>query len=118
MGHAYFDYLTGEYPRGASHGMLLVQQHGPGRGLPWAPEGARKMLKRAGRRAGLGLIKPHMFRHTWASSVLEAAEGNLAIVRDAGGWASTEVVDEIYTHVDVNDPVFHDALLTTWGELR
>lgn len=118
MVHAYFDYLTQEYPRGAAHGMLLVQQHGPGRGLPWAPEGARKMLKRAGRRAGLGLIKPHMFRHTWASAVLEAADGNLAIVRDAGGWASTEVVDEIYAHVDVNDPVFHDALLTTWGELR
>ncbi|WP_338933172.1 tyrosine-type recombinase/integrase [Streptomyces netropsis] len=118
MVHAYFDYLTLEYPRGASHGMLLVQQHGPGRGLPWAPEGARKMLKRAGRRAGLGLIKPHMFRHTWASAVLEAADGNLAIVRDAGGWASTEVVDEIYAHVDVNDPVFQNALLTTWGELR
>jgi integrase len=118
MVHAYFDYLTLEYPRGAGHGMLLVQQHGVGRGLPWAPEGARKMLKRAGRRAGLGLIKPHMFRHTWASAVLDAADGNLAIVRDAGGWASTEVVDEIYAHVDVNDPVFHDALLATWGELR
>ncbi|MEV8341531.1 hypothetical protein [Streptomyces niveus] len=47
MVHAYFDYLTQEYPRGAAHGMLLVQQHGPGRGLPRAPEGARKMLKRA-----------------------------------------------------------------------
>ncbi|MFJ9900852.1 hypothetical protein ACIQPR_46795 [Streptomyces sp. NPDC091280] len=58
MIHAYFDYLTGEYPRGASHGMLLVQQHGPDRGLPWAPEGVRKMIARAAARAGLGKLRP------------------------------------------------------------
>ena len=29
MVHAYFEYMTGEYPRGARHGMLLVQRHGP-----------------------------------------------------------------------------------------
>ncbi|MEV6756758.1 hypothetical protein [Streptomyces sp. NPDC051214] len=57
MIHAYFDYMTTEYPRGAAHGILLVQQHGHNRGLPWAPEGARKMLQRAGARAGLGLIR-------------------------------------------------------------
>ncbi|MEV5985099.1 tyrosine-type recombinase/integrase [Streptomyces sp. NPDC052051] len=118
MIHAYFDYMTGEYPRGAAHGMFLVQQHGPDRGLPWAPEGARKMLKRAGYRAGLGLIRPHMFRHTWANAVLDAADGNLVIVRDAGGWASTDVVDEIYAHIDVNDPAFNAALLATWGEMQ
>ncbi|WP_249400159.1 tyrosine-type recombinase/integrase [Streptomyces argyrophylli] len=118
MIHAYFDYMTTEYPRGTAHGMLLVQQHGPGRGMPWAPEGARKMLKRAGRRAGLGLIRPHMFRHTWANAVLDAANGNLVIVRDAGGWASTETVEEIYAHVDVNDPAFSAALMATWGEMR
>lgn len=38
------------------------------------------------------------------------------MTRDAGGWASTQVVDEIYAHVDVNDPVFNAALLKTWGE--
>jgi len=118
MVHAYFDYMMGEYPRDAAHGMLLVQQHGPAKSLPWAPEGARKMLKRTGHRAGLGLVRPHMFRHTWATAVLDAANGNLAIVRDAGGWASTEVVDEIYAHVDVNDPAFSAALLATWGEMR
>ncbi|WP_327364973.1 tyrosine-type recombinase/integrase [Streptomyces sp. NBC_01296] len=118
MIHTYFNYMTSEYPRSAGHGMLLVQQHGPDRSLPWAPEGARRMLKRAGFRAGLGLIRPHMFRHTWATTVLEAAQGNLVIVRDAGGWASTAVVDEIYAHVDVNDEVFNAALLTTWGEMR
>lgn len=116
MIHAYFDYLTSEYPRGAEHGMLLVQQHGPGRGLPWAPEGARKMLKRAGARAGLGLIRPHMFRHSWASAVLEAAQGDLTILRDAGGWASVAVPEEIYAHIDINDSVFSAALHTVWGE--
>lgn len=85
MIHAYFDYMMGENPRGAAHGMLLVQQHGPAMGLPLAPEGARKMLRRAGFRADLGLVRPHMFRHTWATAVLEAADGNLVIVRDVGG---------------------------------
>jgi hypothetical protein len=27
MVHAYFEYLTSDYPRGAGHGMLLVQLH-------------------------------------------------------------------------------------------
>ncbi|MGH3783369.1 MAG: tyrosine-type recombinase/integrase, partial [Pseudonocardiaceae bacterium] len=28
MTHTYFEYMTGEYPRGAEHGMLLVGLHG------------------------------------------------------------------------------------------
>src|ERR1035437_4226875 len=58
-------YLTTEYPRDqARHGMLLVQLHGARAGEPWAPAGARRMLARAGERAGLGRIRPHAFRHT------------------------------------------------------
>jgi hypothetical protein len=73
MIHAYFEYMTsGEYPRGAGHGMLLVQLHGPDAGQPWAPVGARRMLARAGKRAGLGVIKPHAFRHSFTSGVLKA----------------------------------------------
>ncbi|GAA2217912.1 tyrosine-type recombinase/integrase [Streptomyces nogalater] len=116
MIHSYFDYMTGEYPRAAEHGHLLVQQHGRHRGMPWAPEGARKMIGRAGTRAGLGRIRPHMFRHSFATAVLDASHGNLVVTRDAGGWASTEVVDEIYAHVDIHDPVFDAALRTVWGE--
>jgi integrase len=52
MTHTYFDYLTSEYPREAGHGMLLVQLHGPAAGQPWAPVAARRMLARAGKRAG------------------------------------------------------------------
>ena len=35
MVHAYFEYVTSEYPRRAGHGMLLVQLHGAGAGQPW-----------------------------------------------------------------------------------
>jgi integrase len=117
MVHTYFDYLAGgEYPRGqAGHGMLLVQLHGANSGQPWARVGARRMLGRAGKRAGLGVVKPHSFRHTFTSSVLDAAGGNTLIARDAGGWASATMVDEVYGHVDVHDPVFDAALRTVWG---
>ncbi len=118
MVHTYFDYVAGEYPRGAGHGMLLVQLSGPGFGQPWAPVAARRMLARAGRRAGLGHVRPHAFRHSFATAVLDAAGGNLVIARDAGGWASTAVVDEIYAHVDVHDPAFDAALRAVWGEDR
>jgi len=63
MVHAYFEYMTSEYPPGAGHGMLLVQLHGTAAGQPWAPVAARRMLARAGKRAGLGVVKPHAFRH-------------------------------------------------------
>ncbi len=119
MVHSYFDYITTEYPRGqAEHGMLLVQLHGQGAGQPWAPVGVRRMLARAGKRAGLGLVKPHAFRHSFASAVLDASGGDLLIVRDAGGWASAAMVDEVYGHVDVHDAAFDAALRTVWGEGR
>ena len=118
MVHSYFEYLTGEYPRGAGHGMLLVQLHGADAGQPWAPVGARRMLGRAGERAGLGVVKPHAFRHTFTSAVLDAAGGNLLIARDAGGWASAATVDEVYGHVDIHDRAFDAALRAVWGEAK
>jgi integrase len=116
MIHAYFEYMTAEYPRHAGHGMLLVQLHGPDHVQPWAPAAARGMLRRAGHRAGLGRVRPHAFRHSFASAVLDASGGNLLIARDAGGWASVTVVDETYGHADVHDPVFDAALRQLWGE--
>ena len=38
------------------------------------------------------------------------------IARDAGGWASAAMVDEVYGHADVHDPAFDAALRTVWGE--
>lgn len=119
MIHTYFDYITTEYPCGGTdHGMLLVQLHGEQVGQPWAPVAARRMLARAGQRAGMGVIRPHMFRHSFASAVLDASGGNLVIARDAGGWASAAMVDEVYGHADVHDPAFDAALRTVWGELQ
>jgi integrase len=119
MVHTYFEYVTSEYPRArARHGMLLVQLHGAGSGQPWTPTGARRMLGRAGERAGLGAVKPHAFRHSFTSAVLDASGGNLLIARDAGGWASAAMVDEVYGHVDVHDPAFDAALRKVWGEAR
>ena len=119
MIHTYFDYITTEYPRGGTdHGMLLVQLHGDRAGQPWAPVAARRMLARAGQRAGLGMIRPHAFRHSFTSAVLDASGGNPVIARDAGGWASATMVDEVYGHVDVHDPTFDAALRTVWGEQR
>ena len=46
----------------------------------------------------------------FTSAVLDASGGDLLIARDAGGWASTAVVDEIYAHVDVHDAAFDAAL--------
>jgi site-specific recombinase XerC len=61
-------------------------------------------------------VKPHAFRHEFASAVLEASSGNLLVARDAGGWASTSTVDEIYAHADIHDPAFDAALRKVWGE--
>lgn len=116
MIHAYFEYMTTEYPENTGHGMLLVQLHGARHGQPWAPDAARGMLRRAGARARLGLIKPHQFRHCFATAVLDASGGNLVVTREAGGWASAATVDEIYAHADVHDPVFDRALRQVWGD--
>jgi integrase len=118
MVHTYFGYITSEYPRqhATGHGMLLVQLHGDRAGQPWAPDAARRMLARAGRRAGLGKVKPHEFRHSFTTAVLEASGGNLLVARDAGGWTSATVVDEIYGHVDLHDPAFNAALRRVWSK--
>ncbi|MGH3406790.1 MAG: tyrosine-type recombinase/integrase [Streptosporangiaceae bacterium] len=118
MIHTYFEYMTGEYPRGAGHGMLLVQLSGREHGEPWAAGAARGMLRRAGVRAGLGVVKPHAFRHSFTTAVLDVSGGNLLIARDAGGWASAAIVEEIYGHVDIHDPAFDAALRKVWGGQR
>ena len=117
MVHSYFEYLVRERRSAeAGHDLLLVQLAGSGTGQAWAPAAARGMLRRAGHRAGLGRIKPHMFRHSFATAVLDASGGDLLVTRDAGGWASTSVVDEIYAHVDLHDSAFDAALRTVWGQ--
>lgn len=114
MIHTYFAYMTTEYPQSVEHGMFLVQLHGLRRGQPWATSAARGMLHRAGVRLGLGKLRPHSFRHGFATNVLDASGGNAVIAREAGGWASATTVDEIYGHVDVHDRAFAAALTKVW----
>lgn len=115
--HSYFEYVTGGYPREPlGHGQLLVQLAGRERGAPLAPDGVRRMLARAGVRAGVGVVKPHAFRHEFATAVLDASGRDLVTVREAGGWASTKTVEDIYAHADIHDPRFDRALRRVWGE--
>ncbi|MEY9844467.1 integrase [Streptacidiphilus sp. BW17] len=118
MVHTYFDYMTTEYPSDAKHGMLLVNLAGPNTGMPWTTDSARKLLRRAGYRLDLGLIKPHMWRHQFGSGVLDAAGGNAVVAKEAGGWASAQTVEQVYGHADLQDSKFVSALDTVWGETK
>jgi integrase len=116
MVHTYFEYMTTEYPRDVEHGMLLAQLRGANRGQPWAAAAARGMLARASSRAGLGKVRPHSFRHQFATDVLRASRGNSVIARDAGGWASATTVEQVYGHADADDPDFAAALEYVWAQ--
>ncbi|GAA2502452.1 hypothetical protein GCM10023100_22550 [Actinocorallia cavernae] len=118
MVSSYFKYMTTEYAKHATgHGMLLIQLSGPSIGEPWAPDAARGMLRRAGRRAELpGRIKPHAFRHTTTNKILDVTNNNSWVAKEAGHWASVQTVEEVYGHPDMHSPEFVSALKTVWGE--
>jgi len=113
----YHEYLIEDYHRlrAVADGLLvLVQLTGEQAGEPLSTHGARQMLERAGRRAGLGVIKPHAFRHTWASALTEASGGNTKAVADEGGWASAQTVEDTYAHLG-GDASLEAALTRVWG---
>jgi hypothetical protein len=58
---------------------------------------------------------PHQAWRNFATAVLDASGGNLTIARDAGGWASSATVDQIYGHTDIHDPQFDAALRKVWS---
>ncbi len=60
-----------------------------------------KSLKAACRRAGLVEIHPHSLRHTWAARLASAGVPRRALM-DLGGWKSSSVLDEIYSHTTDN----------------
>ena len=117
MIHVYFEYMTTRSTRGRRARDAAGPAARRGRGQPWAPVRARRMLPGPGNGPASEVV-PHSFRHSFTSAVLDASGGNLVIARDAGGWASTTMVDEVYGHVDVHDPAFDAALRTVWGEGR
>ena len=115
---SYHEYLAEDYYRIralAQTDLVLVQLVGKRAGEALSTHGARQMLERAGRRAGLGLIKPHAFRHTWATALTEATGGNTKAVADEGGWMSARTVEATYAHL-AGDPTLEAALKQIWGE--
>jgi integrase len=118
MVSSYFKYMTTEYAKYATgHGMLLIQLAGQQIGEPWTADAARGMLRRAGRRAELpGRIKPHAFRHTTTSKILDVTNSDSWVAKEAGNWASMQTVDEVYGHPDMHSPEFVSALKSVWGE--
>jgi integrase len=118
MVSSYFKYMTTEYAKYATgHGMLLIQLSGPHRGEPWTADAARGMLRRAGERAELpGRIKPHSFRHTTTSNILDVTRNDTLVAKEAGNWASVQTVEDVYGHPDMHSPEFISALKSVWGE--
>lgn len=58
----------------------------------------RRMINRYAKKAGIGLhITPHMFRHTFATSLLEE-DVDIRYIQEMLGHSSIRVT-EIYTHV-------------------
>jgi len=113
----YHEYLIEDYHRlraVADGSLVLVQLTGEHAGAGLSTHGARQMLERAGRRAGLGVIKPHAFRHTWATALTEATGGNTKAVADEGGWASAATVEDTYAHL-AGDAGLEAALHRVWG---
>jgi len=118
MIETYHEYLAEDYHRLRSLAqtqLVLVQLVGERAGAGLSPHGARQMLERAGRRAGLGLIKPHAFRHTWATALTEATGGNTKAVADEGGWASAQTVEQTYAHL-AGDATLQAVLEQIWTQ--
>lgn len=53
--------------------------------------GIYEMIQRTGQRAGLGNIRPHQFRHTFADRWLQAGGGEIDLLQ-LGGWSSPKML--------------------------
>jgi site-specific recombinase XerD len=67
----------------------------PERGLSY--RGFYEWWRRVEATAGVRHRKPHMTRHTFATDVLDATEGDLYAVKELLGHSSTRVT-EVYLH--------------------
>jgi integrase len=96
----FYAYLLDEYYQVqhlADHEQILVHGRGATPGAALTTAGVRKMLRRAGDRAGLGArVTPHAFRHKAASAFYAASGFNAEMVAQEFGWASPEMVTDLY----------------------
>jgi integrase len=95
-----YAYLLDEYhtvQHLAGHEQVLVHTKGRTPGAPLTTAGVRKMLRRSCGRAGLNAwITPHSFRHKAAAALYEASEFNAELVAQEFGWASADLVTQLY----------------------
>ena len=89
---------------------VLVNTRGPRVGLGMTTEGVRRLVARMGQRGGISRLRPHQFRHRFATDLLNASGGDAKVVRYAGGWSSTAMVDQVYGHVDAPNGRMANAL--------
>ena len=61
-------------------------------------------------------MRPHAFRHTWATALTEATGGNTKAVADEGGWSNAQIVEDTYAHLG-GDPALEVALNKVWSGL-
>lgn len=115
MIETYLEYLTDEYfdVRGLATSNLVLVQLQNDVGMPLSTHAVRQMLTRAGRRAGAGKVRPHAFRHTWATALTEAS-GMPALTAKAGGWSSAKTVEETYLHLAASE-IVSESLNRVWS---
>ena len=114
---SYWDYLLSDYHRARSlvdHQQVLVVLEPKHLGKALTMQAARRMVKKAGKQANLGLLKPHAFRHRWATEFMRASK-SAAMTAQAGGWKSTQTVELVYAHL-VGTPELEQALTKVWQE--
>ncbi|MEB3049043.1 tyrosine-type recombinase/integrase [Mycolicibacter sp. MYC123] len=58
-------------------------------------------------------MRPHSFRHTWATALTEAS-GIPALTAKAGGWTSAKTVEETYLHLAASE-IVSESLQRVWS---
>lgn len=99
------NYVTIYWEKMQKYGYFFVNQEG----CPVSDQSIRRMINRYAKKSGIGLhITPHMFRHTFATSLLEE-DVDIRYIQEMLGHSSIHIT-EIYTHVTLSKQ--RDILIT------
>ena len=94
-------YLLEEYPPEAEkvqHGMLFVNLDGKYTGKPMTSQRLNSLCTQLGNRTGITKVHPHLFRHTFATRMLQAGYMD-EYVQQLLGHKSIATTKDIYSHV-------------------